>query len=289
MSKAAHIAYITLMTLVVAVALGLLIYNGYEYYNTALEERFYQEDHASLKPSGAWGHGMGIVGSLFMIIGVSSYMARKRFRSLSRLGVLKHWLEFHIFLCTLGPILVLFHTSFKFGGLVAISFWSMVAVFLSGVIGRFIYIQIPRTIEGREMSLNEVEGLKQDIGEIIRNVYKLDQDSYTIILESTRDRIGTDRYTSQGWFLANYFSDKKALRKVRALLKKNNLSRTEIRDVLGLIRNEITLNRKIKRLQLMQNLFKYWHVAHLPFALVMLIIMVIHVAVTIVFGYKWIF
>ena len=58
---------------------------------------------------------------------------------------------------------------------------------------------------------------------------------------------------------------------------------------MDLIRNELTLNRRIERLQLMQNLFKYWHVAHLPFALVMLIIMVIHVAVTIVFGYKWIF
>ena len=87
-------------------------------------------------------------------------MARKRYRILSRIGLLKHWLEFHIFLCTLGPILVLFHTAFKFGGLVAISFWSMVAVFLSGIIGRFIYLQIPRTIEGRELSLNEVRDMK---------------------------------------------------------------------------------------------------------------------------------
>jgi hypothetical protein len=39
----------------------------------------------------------------------------------------------------------------------------------------------------------------------------------------------------------------------------------------------------------MKNIFKYWHVAHLPFAIVMLTIMVIHVVVTIVFGYKWIF
>jgi hypothetical protein len=39
----------------------------------------------------------------------------------------------------------------------------------------------------------------------------------------------------------------------------------------------------------MQKLFKYWHVAHLPFALVMLVIMVVHVAVSIVFGYTWIF
>jgi hypothetical protein len=45
----------------------------------------------------------------------------------------------------------------------------------------------------------------------------------------------------------------------------------------------------LNRLQTMQTLFKYWHVAHLPFALIMLVIMVIHVAITIVFGYKWIF
>jgi hypothetical protein len=55
------------------------------------------------------------------------------------------------------------------------------------------------------------------------------------------------------------------------------------------LESEASLERRIKRLEMMQNLFKYWHVAHLPFALVMLIIMVIHVGVTIVFGYRWIF
>jgi len=39
----------------------------------------------------------------------------------------------------------------------------------------------------------------------------------------------------------------------------------------------------------MQQLFKYWHVAHLPFAIIMLIILIIHVGVTLTFGYKWIF
>ena len=61
------------------------------------------------------------------------------------------------------------------------------------------------------------------------------------------------------------------------------------RTILRPGENEISLNRKIDRLDTMQNLFKYWHVAHLPFALVMLIIMIIHVAVTIAFGYRWIF
>ena len=122
----------------------------------------------SLKPSGIVGHGIGIFGSLFMVVGVISYMARKRYRFMSRMGILKYWLEFHIFLCTLGPVLVLFHTAFKFGGLVAVSFWSMVAVFLSGIAGRFIYLQIPRSIEGRELSLNEVRATKGDLAEEIR-------------------------------------------------------------------------------------------------------------------------
>jgi len=206
-----------------------------------------------------------------------------------RLGKLENWLEFHIFLCTLGPIMVLFHTAYKFGGIVAISFWSMVAVFLSGVIGRFIYIQIPRSIEGRELSLNEVKDLKSDISGILKTNYNLDEKSYNDILESVKKKV--DVYHSNPF--VRYFrkvgSDSKTIRNVKLVLKQNKLSQAESRNILKLAKNEISLNRKIDRLQTMQNLFKYWHVAHLPFALVMLIIMVIHVIVTIVFGYRWIF
>jgi hypothetical protein len=83
--------------------------------------------------------------------------------------------------------------------------------------------------------------------------------------------------------------DRRSLRRVKTVLKSNKLPKSQRAAILDLAKNEISLNRRIERLQVMQNLFKYWHVAHLPFALVMLVIMVIHVAVTIVFGYKWIF
>jgi hypothetical protein len=213
MTRTTHRIFLSALVIIVFFTLILLISDGISYYNTSLDERVYHPSHAVLKPSGNTGHGIGIAGSLCMIIGMASYMARKRYRILSRLGALKYWLEFHIFLCTLGPVLVLFHTAFKFGGLVAISFWSMVAVFISGIIGRFIYIQIPHNIDGRELSLAEIRDMKSDIH----------------------------------------------------------------------------LNRRIERIEYMQRLFKYWHVAHLPFALVMLIIMIIHVGVTILFGYRWIF
>jgi hypothetical protein len=284
MSKTAHTLYISLLSLIVLTVTVMLIYDGRSYYETSMEERFYHEDHQELKPSGVVGHGLGIVGSLLMIIGVSSYMMRKRMKRLSRLGLLKHWLEFHIFLCTLGPIMVLFHTSFKFGGLVAISFWSMVAVFLSGIIGRFIYIQIPRTIEGRELSLQEVKELKTDAGPV--NISDTDLNAEIGFL------LGGGEYEEKRslWskMVNSYFADNAKIRDLKKKLKESGTDKTERSRILKLVKNELSLNRRIGRLQLMQDLFKYWHVAHLPFAIVMLVIMIIHVVVTIIFGYRWI-
>ncbi|MBC8314701.1 MAG: hypothetical protein ISR57_02720 [Bacteroidales bacterium] len=284
-----HKFYIFVLVIIVLFTLIVLSYFGFSYYSLPLEERFFHNAYKDLKPGGFWGHGLGILGTLCIIIGVLLYITRKRLRVLSRFGLLKHWLEFHIFLCTLGPILILFHTSFKFGGLVAVSFWSMVAVFLSGVIGRFIYIQIPHTIEGREMSLNEVQEMKTNIGTVLTESYSLDNESLNLIIESTKKKV--ERYHDNFFvrFVQNFIKDQRTIRQVRSVVGRNNLSRSEQKHLLHLIRHEITLNRKIERLVMMQNLFKYWHVAHLPFAFVMLVIMLIHVTVTIVLGYRWIF
>ena len=289
MSKIAHIIYLSVLSIIVVAAFITIAYLGFSYYRLGIEDRFFHPDHLRLKPSGVWGHGLGIFGSLLMIIGVLFYMVRKRFRVFTRVGVLKHWLEFHIFLCSLGPILVLFHTSFKFGGVVAISFWSMVAVFLSGIIGRFIYIQIPRTIEGRELSLTEVREMKSGIGDNIQKLVALDDESYNVIVDSTKKKVELYHPNFLVRYLRKYNDDRKTLLNVKKVLRRNKITKTQQRQVLDLVKSDISLNRRIERLVIMQNLFKYWHVAHLPFALVMLIIMIIHVSVTIIFGYRWIF
>lgn len=289
MSKITHRIYLGILVAIVFVSLILLVNRGMSYYRLPIEERVFAADHSVLKPSGVLGHGMGILGSLLIIIGVSVYMARKRYRFLSRVGLLKYWLEFHIFLCTLGPILVLFHTAFKFGGLVAISFWSMVAVFMSGIIGRFIYLQIPHSIEGRELSLSEVRGMKTDIVAIVRSTFNLDEESYKTLADSLNKRFEPIHANPVIRYFRKYFDDRRSFRTVKTVLKKDRLHGAERRKILALIKNDISLSRRIDHLDTMQKFFKYWHVIHLPFALVMLIIMVIHVAVTIVFGYRWIF
>jgi len=216
-------------------------------------------------------------------------MARKRYRFLSRIGILKHWLEFHIFLCTLGTILVIYHTSFKFGGLVAISFWSMIAVFLSGIIGRFIYLQIPRTLEGRELSLNEIREMKIDAATILKNSLGLNEESIALITEAIKPNIQLYHKSIFSRYLDNYLEDRKSMHTVAQILKRNKTPGNQYKKILKLVKGEIKLNRKVERLQSMQRIFKYWHVIHLPFAMIMLIIMIIHVTVTIIFGYRWLF
>ncbi|MGB4849045.1 MAG: hypothetical protein WBP41_14065 [Saprospiraceae bacterium] len=284
MSGLAHKIYISILVGITFLTFVFLCYWGFSYYNTSFTERPFHENHAMLKPSGPFGHGLGILGTILILIGVFGYIYRKKNKFLPRVGALKYWLEFHIFLCSVGPILILFHTAFKFGGIVSISFWSMVAVVLSGVIGRFIYIQIPRTIQGRELSLTEIKAMKDSMSQSLRVKYGLEDSVYEQLIAATQRR----NEVSQSGFIS-ITTNAGVKNKVNKILRQTQLTGKDKKGVMKLVKNEMTLNTRISRLQTMQTLFKYWHVAHLPFALIMLVIMVIHVAITIAFGYRWIF
>jgi hypothetical protein len=286
MSKWVHRVYVWSMATIVVLVAIYLSYTGHSYYKLPLEERFYHPNHDWFKPSGLYGHGLGIVGTLCIMIGVFGYIARKRYGFLERFIRLKYLLEFHIFLCVLGPLMVLFHTAFKFGGIVSIAFWSMVAVVASGAIGRFIYIQIPRTIEGRELSLQEVQEMRSSLVDQLGESTSLSESFQGELLQNILEESEKGKQMS---FVKKYFHDRQMIKWVRQKLKGEGMPITERSEFILTMRKEISLNYKIQRLLTMQKLFKYWHVAHLPFALIMLIIVIIHVGVTLAFGYKWIF
>jgi len=291
MNKTLHKIYVGLFLFVgISVTILLAIY-GFEYYTTSLEERFFNPSHDLLKPSGALGHGLGIIGTLMMIVGVGVYMIRKRYRKFFNIGYLKHWLEFHIFLCSVGPVLVLYHTAFKFGGIVSVSFWSMVLVVLSGVVGRFIYLQIPRTIQGQEISINDLNSIKEKLAIKVRSV--MSEDSSTLLefeRVSSADRYKSFRLiTAVGFFVRDFFDIKRVMRLLKMRIKLLGIGKLERDELLKAAKSEIIIARRIALLRTSQKLFHWWHIFHLPFAIAMFVIMVIHVAVTIIFGYKWIF
>ena len=88
----------------------------------------------------------------------------------------------------------------------------------------------------------------------------------------------------------NYASNKQmSLSPIKQVIKSHNLSKTDRKKLLKMLQGERSLSKKIARLETMKRYFKYWHVAHMPFALIMLVIVIIHIVVAFTFGYKWIF
>jgi hypothetical protein len=108
-----------------------------------------------------FGHGIGIVGFIFMLMTETLYSLRKRSRSV-RWGRMSSWLQFHIFTGLVGPYMVLLHTSWKFNGIAGVTTLFTVIIVISGFIGRYIFTRIPRTMEGLEIegTLSQ-EALKQ--------------------------------------------------------------------------------------------------------------------------------
>ena len=90
---------------------------------------------------------MSVIGAAMIGIGVATYSSMKRFRKFWKPGRLSLWLGLHIFLCLLGPILVIFHTTFKARGMAAVSLWTMSSVWAGGMVGRFLSVQIPGNLQ----------------------------------------------------------------------------------------------------------------------------------------------
>lgn len=104
-----------------------------------------------IPPAGElFGHGMGIVGFIFMLMTETLYSLRKRSRSV-KWGRMSTWLQFHIFTGIVGPYMVLLHTSWKFNGIAGATTLLTVIIVFSGFIGRYIFTRIPRTMDGLEL------------------------------------------------------------------------------------------------------------------------------------------
>jgi hypothetical protein len=97
-----------------------------------------------------FGHTLGVIGFILMLLTETLYSLRKRIRSAS-FGRMSTWLKFHIYMGLVGPFMVLLHSSWKFNGLAGATTLLTAIIVISGFIGRYIFTRIPRTMDGLEI------------------------------------------------------------------------------------------------------------------------------------------
>jgi hypothetical protein len=264
-------------------SVAVLAYRGAPYYLTPLAERARHVGYWDWKPGGSVGRPLGMAGASMMTL-MLLYSARKRLAPLRGLGPLSRWLDVHIFLGSVAPLLILLHTSFKFGGLVSLSFWSMVAVALSGVVGRYLYLQIPRTRAGEELTLAELSRLDERLGRRLREEYRLGGELLAE-LDALAAPPGGGRGVLAG-VLRLAVDDFRLRRRLAGFARRcRGLPRGVLREFERVVRQKALCHRRLLLWRRLHEVFHYWHVFHKPFAVVMYVFMVVHVVVAVISGY----
>ena len=268
-----------------AAAVLAVLAAGADFYRTPLLERAHHDGYWQWKAGGSVGHKLGLVGSSMMVL-MLLYSVRKRVGALRRLGPLGRWLDVHIYLGVFGPLLVVLHSSFKVQGLVALSFWSMVIVASSGVLGRYLYLQIPRTRAGEERALVELEAEDRELSGQLRTRFRLDEAQIAGLdaLVAVPTRVGL-----LGGFARLVTDDLRLRSGLRAFARScRSVPAPVFADFERVVRQKAHVHRRILLWDRVHELFHYWHVLHKPFALVMYLFMIVHVAVALVTGYGWV-
>jgi len=265
------------------IVLGL---GGWRYYAAPLDVRATMELHRLLRPSGLVGNTLGIAGLSLMVL-MHLYTLRKRVPSLAWMGPVTFWLELHIFCGVLGPILITLHTSFKFNGIVSVAYWSMVVVMLSGFVGRYLYVRIPRSIRGRELDQREVADRLTELDA------SLDASGLSPSLRERIDRFERQEVPSAesgtSWAGLLFGEVRMQLRLaglIRAVRRETD-DRAIADSAVALIAEHATLLRRIAYLKKTRTLFDLWRVYHKPLAVLAGVIVVAHVAVVWYFGYAF--
>ena len=264
---------------------------GWEYYRLSIGERARSPLHALLRPSGIVGQSAGIL-ALLIFVFLWLYPLRRKYKALAFTGSVAKWLDIHILAAIGLPRLVAIHASWRFDGVVGLGYFAMLVVVASGVIGRYLYVRIPRSRSGVASSREEVSIERRTLITEIAAATGLDPFEVERTLAVSGSQGGNGIWDTLSHLVSD---DLRRWRLTRALRRRfgqaeagrRALDKKTLDRVVALASREIALDQQLRMLDATQRVFGYWHVAHRPFAVTALVAVIVHVAVVVAVGATW--
>ncbi len=189
---------------------------------------------------------------------------------------LERWLELHIFFGIVGPVLVTFHTSFKFNGLISVGYWLMMTVWASGFVGRYLYVRIPKTIRGVELSRDEIErGARRIATRALSRCRRCLQHVTRRLRVRPVTRRLAGRPVCSTSSSANSRADPWGCCAGTCARPASMWTPSRGRDAAA---ERASLARRLAHLERTRRLFELWHVFHRPLVYGLFVIVAVHVA-----------
>lgn len=247
------------------------------------------------------GYNLGLAGGLMMLV-LLLYPLRKRVRMFDKLGALPSWFKWHMVLGILGPLTIIFHSTYHVyipfihpmgSPNAAVAMLCMLLVSGSGTFGRFFYTKIHHGLYGRQTTVNELRAELEQSGDV-KSVFNF-APNVERTLEEFRNR--ADEYARQsGIGFANFVTvgfqtallTRSLSRELHHVMQEqatqNNFNTTQLagmeamfRDYQAKIASYLRAVRDAAQFRTYERMFSWWHIFHIPLVYMMVFSAFYHV------------
>jgi hypothetical protein len=220
----------------------------------------------------------GYVGTGLMVLAIL-YTPLRRLRLFRKFASNTMWFDFHMMAGTMGPAFILLHTALRYQNPVpSAAFWSLTIVVLSGVIGRYLYTQVPDLLNGRELEeLDHQRAFARIKTEFPQAAWAAEQ-----ILEVHRARASDVAEHSRmvgafWWIMMEDLRRPGRWLSRRRAIKRANVPRRVARELRQRTGRLMLIERRRVLVPRAQLLLHTWKKVHVPFSLIMAGIAVVHI------------
>ncbi len=222
-------------------------------------------------PSSFWGHTLGIVGFLLMVCTETLYTLRKRVPGFN-LGRMNTWLRAHIVTGLVGAYLVVLHTAWRFQGLAGVLTLLTVLIVLSGLVGRYIYTAVPRTLDGAAVAYTE---LQEKLAHTDRVLHKIGGEPLR-----KAATVAVAPPARPGWFLVlarPILRRRQQERCRRFIASLDEAHRPPVEQLRTVLAERQRLQMEVDSWDATRRLLALWHMFHIPLSGALFALAFIHI------------
>ncbi|MEZ4641560.1 MAG: hypothetical protein R3E31_02275 [Chloroflexota bacterium] len=223
---------------------------------------------AEPRVSHPFGHWLGIIGTILMVMTEMLYSLRKRTRLLNWAGPMRRWLSFHIITGLVGPFLVLMHTGLQFRGLAGVTFGLTVLVVGSGFIGRYLYTALQQQVGVRARSSQALAAEMAQAQAFLQQMEADKPDQVRQIATRLQQQINRDSRWGQWRY-------RQLLR--RELRRLEEREAAQQRQLAQWQRQQAKLERQMDQLGQTRQMFQLWHTVHIPIGVTLFVATAVHI------------
>lgn len=219
----------------------------------------------------------GYVGTGLMLLAIL-YVPLRRIKSFRGFASNTMWFDFHLMSGTMGPAFIVLHSAFKLDNWVSAAFWSMIIVFVSGVIGRYLYTQVPDLLNGRELEELDHKRAFQALYRQYGNAVTV-SDQILVPHKTAADNIAAHAGMLRSFFWLMMEDIKRPSRWLhrRRVFRATGIPRVGVAELSRRTGRMMLINRRMVLASRTQLLLHSWKKVHVPFSIIMAGIAAVHI------------